>query len=163
MIYLVKDKNLSVAVFALSICTVGGELMKNDITEKLDKFFWTFVALLLCVGVSIPLLLKMFLNNVQNTFNMTTTTATTTATSSSTMRSQAIQTTLVTSTTTTSRSTQTGSVVSVPLIAPRPSNSDYVHIAPTGDCFHKANCPNLGHRASRYRPCKVCVPTPFGT
>ena len=167
MLFLVNKKNLKtekrdshagrlylmgklyVAITMSSISGASGAILQKNDHDVDNKYFWTFVVLLLAMGVSIPYMVKVLLqmaNYLQ--FERTTTTTTTTSATSQT-----------TTTATTSSTTQTE-----PTTTPTPTASvsrtvvNFVHITPTGECWHIGSCPNLGHRATRYRQCKVCMP-----
>ena len=140
---------LYVAITMSSISGASGAVLQKNDHDVDNKYFWTFVVLLLAMGVSIPYMVKVLLqmaNYLQ--FERTTTTTTTTSATSQT-----------TTTATTSSTTQTE-----PTTTPTPTASvsrtvvNFVHITPTGECWHIGSCPNLGHRATRYRQCKVCMP-----
>ena len=142
---------LYIAIVASNVFVAGGAALKDDkASEENDRYFWMFVIVLLTIGLSIPNLLNL-LAQATSWVRIARTTTTTTSTSSSAQ---------TTSTTTTSSTTQTepaAPILLTPTLATaRPTASGYVHITPSGECWHSSTCPALGSRSARYHACKIC-------
>ena len=142
---------LYIAIVASNVFVSSGTAVTVDKDgEKNDRFFWRFLIVLLIVGCNIPNLLSL-LAQATSWVRIAQTTTTTTSTSSSAQ---------TTSTTTTSSTTQTEPAAPIPrtptLATARPTASGYMHITPSGECWHSTTSPALGSRSARYRACKIC-------